>query len=723
MARAYESHGIHQGSDVSRLAEHIAEMERANVDKGGKPGEIIRKYQTNPPADLPQARLAAFLANGIVQAETDAAKNEQALKGYNPAQPTVLAQKEQAMQGVAGLPVREGMYSPDIYAQGGIGSMPEEEQPTYGVASGGLIAFSKGSPGEKKEEDPDTRAAEEKAARAIRGDGESSTMEQLALLLGLGGAGAAAATAGSRAAPAAVAPAAAAPVVAPAAAPAAGIAAGAPAAAPVTPSGIATPPAAAKPAGMGVTRAVINTAGKMALPAAVAAYVGDALKDTSGARFLQDMVTPVSPEEHDVNLSLGRATSPETANIVWGALKGRESNGKQFDKSGKPLTSPKGATGIAQVMPTTGPEAAKLAGLEWDENKYKNDATYNEAIGKAYFDKQLKDSNGDVAQALARYNAGPGVVSDFLNGTNKSGKNPNKVTTPNGIPPYPETQKYIANIEGRINTYLGDKARVAPDKPGVVRAVEMAKNVAPKILGGTGGAAQRFRDELGDDPLRGASLAGLKALIPAAVDTAQGVRDAVMPPKSATATAPALAVTTDPAGEAAAKQYEIIQERAAALAAKKDKSAQDIQDQKDFGTALMHMGATMMASKNPFFLGSLGEGMNAGLAGNIAATGRREDRDTKRAAQQETARSHRATEANNRFQAHLKALAEEEKRKLPGLDQQGAEEKSFPAAIRRLSTADRAVMGFDENFMQQYSTAAPAAAKVDPRYTITKVGG
>ena len=123
------------------------------------------------------------------------------------------------------------------------------------------------------------------------------------------------------------------------------------------------------------------------------------------------------------------------------------------------------------------------------------------------------------------------------------------------------------------------------------------------------------------------------------------------------------------------------------------------------------MGATMMASKNPYFLGSLGEGMNAGLAGHVAATGRREDRDTKRAAQQETARSHRATEANNRFQAHLKALAEEEKRKLPGLDQQGAEEKSFPAAIRRLSAADRAVMGFDENFMQQYgsNTGAPAA--------------
>jgi hypothetical protein len=113
------------------------------------------------------------------------------------------------------------------------------------------------------------------------------------------------------------------------------------------------------------------------------------------------------------------------------------------------------------------------------------------------------------------------------------------------------------------------------------------------------------------------------------------------------------------------EQYKATQERAAALAAKKDKSAQDIQDQKDFGTALMHMGATMMASKNPFFLGSLGEGMNAGLAGNIAATGRREDRDTKRAAQQETARSHRATEAQKRIDEAVKLKIQAMKQTLP----------------------------------------------------------
>ena len=89
---------------------------------------------------------------------------------------------------------------------------------------------------------------------------------------------------------------------------------------------------------------------------------------------------------------------------------GTETGHRQFDAQGRPLTSSKGAVGIAQVMPGTAPEAAKLAGLEWDENKYKTDAAYNEALGFAYFEKQVKDFDGGIAKAFAAYNAGPGWV-------------------------------------------------------------------------------------------------------------------------------------------------------------------------------------------------------------------------------------------------------------------------------------------------------------------------
>jgi len=89
---------------------------------------------------------------------------------------------------------------------------------------------------------------------------------------------------------------------------------------------------------------------------------------------------------------------------------GTESGHRQFDAEGNPLTSSAGAVGIAQVMPDTAPEAAKLAGLEWDEGKYKNDPAYNKALGMAYFQKQLQDFGGDLAKAYAAYNAGPGWV-------------------------------------------------------------------------------------------------------------------------------------------------------------------------------------------------------------------------------------------------------------------------------------------------------------------------
>ena len=125
-------------------------------------------------------------------------------------------------------------------------------------------------------------------------------------------------------------------------------------------------------------------------------------------------------------------------------LIGTETNGQQFAKDGKtPLTSSAGAVGIAQVLKTTGPEAAKLAGLPWDENKWKNDEDYNLKLGAAYFKEQLRVFDGRLPLAYAAYNAGPGAVKDYRDGTNTTGKNPKKIQTPDGIPPFAETQAYV----------------------------------------------------------------------------------------------------------------------------------------------------------------------------------------------------------------------------------------------------------------------------------------
>lgn len=89
-------------------------------------------------------------------------------------------------------------------------------------------------------------------------------------------------------------------------------------------------------------------------------------------------------------------------NKLWAAQINQESGGNQN------AVSPKGAIGVAQIMPGTGPEAAKLAGLPWDPERLKTDAAYNEKLGRAYMDKQLETFGGDAAKALAAYNMGPG---------------------------------------------------------------------------------------------------------------------------------------------------------------------------------------------------------------------------------------------------------------------------------------------------------------------------
>lgn len=83
-----------------------------------------------------------------------------------------------------------------------------------------------------------------------------------------------------------------------------------------------------------------------------------------------------------------------------------ESRGRQFNERGEPLRSSAGAVGVAQVMPSTGPEAARLAGMPWDPQRFEQDQDYNQALGRAYYTQQLREF-GDPLRAAAAYNAGP----------------------------------------------------------------------------------------------------------------------------------------------------------------------------------------------------------------------------------------------------------------------------------------------------------------------------
>jgi soluble lytic murein transglycosylase-like protein len=98
--------------------------------------------------------------------------------------------------------------------------------------------------------------------------------------------------------------------------------------------------------------------------------------------------------------------------------------------------SPAGARGLAQLMPAT------AAGLGVTDVL---DPVQSINGGAKYLAQQLKTFGGDVAKALAAYNAGPGAVQRF-----------------GGIPPYAETQNYVRIVQANAATYRASSSTTTP---------------------------------------------------------------------------------------------------------------------------------------------------------------------------------------------------------------------------------------------------------------------
>lgn len=98
-------------------------------------------------------------------------------------------------------------------------------------------------------------------------------------------------------------------------------------------------------------------------------------------------------------------------------------NQEQGSSTNPGITSSKGAVGPMQVTDV----AAKDVGME--NSDWKTNPDTNILVGGMYMAKQLQAHSGNTQLALASYNAGPGAVQQH-----------------NGVPPYPETQKYVNKI-------------------------------------------------------------------------------------------------------------------------------------------------------------------------------------------------------------------------------------------------------------------------------------
>lgn len=107
------------------------------------------------------------------------------------------------------------------------------------------------------------------------------------------------------------------------------------------------------------------------------------------------------------------------------------------ESSGNPnAVSSKGATGLMQLMPATGQKVADDIGIKGYSALNPRD---NIMAGAAYLSQQYYKYGKDIEKTLAAYNAGPGAVDKY-----------------GGVPPYKETQNYVAKIMASYRELTGE---------------------------------------------------------------------------------------------------------------------------------------------------------------------------------------------------------------------------------------------------------------------------
>lgn len=165
--------------------------------------------------------------------------------------------------------------------------------------------------------------------------------------------------------------------------------------------------------------------GQTTLPQTALASYGTATPDGSGPASAAGVGSPSATGAGAQYTPLIEAAAARNG-VDPAVLHGLIQQESGFDPSSR---SSAGAEGLTQLMPSTATSLGVSDPL---------DPTQSIEGGARYLGEMLRRFGGNVEEALAAYNAGPGAVQRY-----------------GGIPPYTETQQYVSKVLGYAAEYRG----------------------------------------------------------------------------------------------------------------------------------------------------------------------------------------------------------------------------------------------------------------------------